>query len=297
MKKVLKIIGLLVLILIVAVVVFMVQFEPKKLTDYGVFDDLKSQSLGYFKDYGAKERPITKEFETFVLNVSFPFNKAFGSDRVGLPLKSFQNDKMAVATISQFQIPFKADYYRDFTLNIRPNYGIKAPVFHIDFMKPAPGNSGLCIVDFFNVDKERIDYEAFFGTEAAAVKKALSMVEPYQRSPEAGRGEITKYLDPYKSPYRFELVEPGAEDDTARKQYYETVGQAISLLLPVYLKCLHRAEMDAQFVKPNEEKMKELVRAIYDNDFAVATGKKIFKDSFKRYWLDGFWNVQVDLVD
>ena len=39
--------------------------------------------------------------------------------------------------------------------------------------------------------------------------------------------------------------------------------------------------------------MKEFVTAIYTNDFAVKMGRKIFKADFKRYWQDGFWNVEV----
>ncbi len=43
--------------------------------------------------------------------------------------------------------------------------------------------------------------------------------------------------------------------------------------------------------------MKKFVTEIYVNDFAVSLGRKMFKDSFKRYWLDGFWFVDMELPE
>ncbi len=295
MKTVLKIIGIGIIALIVIAVVFIMTFEPEKLSDYGEFDKLRSQMLGLLQEHNAAERPITKEFATFSLDLAFPFNKLFGCNLLGIPLKAYSNDTLATATISQFEIPAGSDYYRDFTLNIRPRYGVKAPILHIDFMKPAPGTSGLCIMDFFNVDKENIPYETFFGSDIDTIKKALAMVEKYQRV--EGRGEITKYLDPFKSPYRFELTEPKAENDAEREAYYHTVAEAIRMILPVYMKKAHSAEVDPTYAARHKEKSKELILGIYQNDFAVNMGKKIFKDSFKKYWRDGFWNVDFELPE
>ncbi|KPJ59743.1 MAG: hypothetical protein AMJ42_01815 [Deltaproteobacteria bacterium DG_8] len=297
MKKAFKIIGIIILIIIVAAAVFILTYQPKKYSDFGVFTNLRDEVLMLLKEYKASERPVTQDFKEFTLNLSFPFNKLFGSDVIAVPLKSFQNDKMAVATITQFEIPPKSSYYRDFTLHIRPQYGLRVPVFHIDFMKPAPGTSGLCAMDFFNPDKENISLKDFFGSEVENIQKALSIVEKYQRSIEDGRGRITRYLDPYKSEYRFELKEPGTEDESVRKEYYQSVEEALKLVISAYLKSLHNVQLDASFAKRHEEKIKELVQLFYKNDFAIALGKRIFKEHFKKYWLDGFWNVQIDLKD
>jgi len=297
MKKTLKIIAVIILIIIVVAVIFILTYQPKKYSDFGVFTDLRDEVLILLKEYNASERAITQDFKEFTLNLSFPFNKLFGSNVIAVPLKSFQNDKMASATITQFEVPPKSSYYRDFTLHIRPEYGLRAPVFHIDFMKPSPGTSGLCAMDFFNPDKENISLKDFFGSEIENIQKALFIIEKYQRSVEEGRGRITRYLDPYKSKYRFELKEPETEDESVRKEYYQSVKEALKLVITAYLKSLHNLKPDASFAKRHQEKTKELVKLFYKNDFAIALGKRIFKEHFKKYWLEGFWNVQLDLDD
>jgi hypothetical protein len=297
MKKAFKIIGVIILIIIVAVAIFILTYQPKEYSDFGVYTNLRNQVLVLLKEYGANERPITKEYEAFTLNISFPFNKVFGSDVIAIPLKSFQSDTLGVATISQFEVPPKSSYYRDFTFHVRPQYGIRSPVFHIDFMKPAPGTPGMCNMDFFNPDKVNIPLKEFFGTELENIQKALSMVEQYQRTVEEGRGKLTRYLVPYKSEYRFELLEPKTEDENIRKEYFQTVEKAVTLVIPAYFKSLHRVSLDDSYVKEHEEKTKALVRLFYDNDIAVALGKKVFKEHFKKYWMDGFWNVQIELSD
>jgi hypothetical protein len=296
MKRLLKIVGALLLLIILAVVIFIVTYQPKEYDDYNVFTDLREQVIALCKEYVVAERPITQEFSTFTLELSFPFNKLFGSSVIAVPLKSFQNDTMSVA-ISQFQVPPGSSYYRDFTLHIRPQYGIKAPVFHIDFMKPSLGTPGLCSMDFFNPDPDVISTRDFLGEGLPSIQKALALVEPYQRTKEEGRGRITAYLDPYKSEFRLELVEPAAGDEAQRRQYYATVAEAVKLILPVYFSRLSSLEADASYAAIHEGKTKDLVMLFYKNDFAVSMGKSIFKKHFKRYWLDGFWNVEVALPD
>jgi hypothetical protein len=296
MKRTLKIVGLLLLGIILGGVVFILVYQPKQYDDYNVFTDLRNEVIELCQQYQAVERPITGEFSTFTLNLSFPFNKLFGNSTIAVPLKSFANDKMSLA-ISQFQVPPGSSYYRDFTLHIRPAYGIRAPVFHIDFMKPALGTPGLCSMDFFNPDPGAISTRDFLGEGLPAIQKALALVEPYQRTTEEGRGRITAYLDPYKSEFRLELVEPEAGDEAMRKQYYATVAEAVRMILPVYLGSLHALGIDDSYSAAHEQKTKELVLLFYKNDFAVRMGKSVFKEHFKKYWLDGFWNVEVALPD
>lgn len=296
MKRMLKLVGLLLLLIVLAVAIFIVAYQPKQYEDYNVFTDLRNQTIALCQQYQAAERPITREFSSFTLNLSIPFNKLFGSSTIAVPLKSFANDKMSLA-ISQFQVPAGSNYYRDFTLHIRPLYGIKAPVFHIDFMKPALGTPGLCSMDFFNPDPGAISTRDFLGEGLPAVQKALALVAPYQRTKEEGRGKITAYLDPYKSEFRLELMEPKNGDESLRKQYYTTVAEAVKLILPVYLSRLHALEADVSYAAAHEQKVKDLVLLFYKNDFAVRMGKSVFKEYFKKYWLDGFWNVEVALPD
>ena len=292
MKKLFKILGIVILAIIALVVLFIMTYKPAQYSDFGVFDRLKTEVIQLCGTYGATPRAVTKDFETFRLDVSFPFNLTFGSKVLAVPLKAWENEKLTTVTISQFMIP-DPPYYRDFTLNVRPRYAYRVPILHIDFMKPNPGVPGMCILDFFNVDPEQISYEEFFGSDLPVVKQALAMVEPYQRTVEDGRGKISRYLDPYKSPYRFELKEPRDEDE--RQQYFKAAGDAISMLLPVYFAAVARVQADPAYSERHEAKTVKLVRDIYDNDFAVAMGRKIFKEHFLKFWLEGFWVVDINL--
>ena len=286
--KALKIIGILIALIIVGVAIFVATYKAPQFDDFGVYNDLKKFTIEKFAT--AKVRPV----ETFNLKLSFPFSKIFGSDVIALPLKSFETDRIAAASISQFEVPPNSGYFRDFTFNIRPNYNFKAPVFHIDFMKPSPGVPGLCSMDVFNVDPETINYEKFFGAEMENVKKAMSLVAQYQRTVEQGRGKITKYLDPFKSPYRIELQEPKG-DEAARKAYYQTSGQAFKIMLTAYLNSLAALSPDAAYAARHEQKMQAMVLSLYKNDVAINLGKKIFKSQFKKFWQDSFWNVKAEL--
>jgi len=293
MKKFLLFLGGGVLLAVIAGAIFIATFKPPKMTDYGVFARLRVFVPEVLTGEGAHIREISKEFDGFTLDLSFPFNKMFGSDSVGVPLRAFSSEKIATATISQFEVPQGSGYYRDFVLNIRPDYGLQAPVFHMDFMKPSPGTPGLCTIDFFNVDKKAICLETFFGDDFEKIKEVYESVSPYQRTVEEGRGKITRYLDEYKTEFRMELIEPG--DAAARKAYFETAEKAVRTLLPIYIRRVNACQPVKTFVRKHERRIKGLVRLIYKKDFAVAMGKRIFKKSFKRYWLDGFWAVDMKL--
>jgi len=297
MKRIVKAAAIIIVIIIIAGALFISMYQPPKYTDFGVFANLSSQVMTQLTERNAQERPVMGKLKSLTLNLAFPYSKMFGSSVIGVPVRAYETDRMATVTISQFEVPPASGYYRDFTLNIRPRYEYRAPAFHIDFMKPSPGVPGLCTIDFFNVDREGISFESFFGSEIENVNKAMAMVENYQRTVEQGRGKITKYLDPYKSPFRIELQEPKTKDENVRKKYYETNEAAVKLLLAAYLKSLDKAAPDPAYAQKHEEKMKELVLAIYTNDFAVNLGKKIFKEHFTTYWLEGFWNVQVQLPE
>jgi len=288
--KALKIIGIAIAAIAVAAAIFIATFKPPQYEDFGVYNDLKKFTLEKFTT--AKARPV----ETVTLNLSFPYSKIFGSDVIALPMKSFETDTIGAASLSQFEVPPNSGYFRDFTFNIRPRYGVRAPIFHIDFMKPSVGVPGLCSMDVFNVDPESISYEKFFGSELENVKKAFAMVEKYQRTVEQGRGKITKYLDPFKSPYRCELQEPKG-DESVRKAYFQTAGEAYKIMLTAYLKSLAAVAPEPAYASRHEQKVKEMVTALYKNDVAINLGKKIFKDKFKKFWMDDFWNVQIPVSE
>ena len=291
MKKVFKIIGIAVLVIIIAAGVFIATYKTKQYSDFGVYSDLRQFTVALMQEYQTSLRPVSQDFS---IALSFPYNKLFGGSQLGIPLLSYESDRITAATISQFEVPPQSGYYRDFTFNLRTRYNYKAPIFHIDFMKPSPGLSGLCSMDFFNVDPGPINLDTFFGPEIDQIKKAMGLVEKYQRTIDQGRGKITAYMDHSKSKYRMELQAPEAEDEEASKAYYEAVAEAYKLAMTAYMKCLYRLNPDLTYAQRHETKTREFVQALYDNDFAVSMGKKIFKDKFEKYWMDGFWAVQID---
>jgi len=297
MKKVLKIAGAAAGGVVLAAVIVIAVYTPPKYNDFGVYARLRSFTVTLLQQYGASERPITADFKGFFLKLSFPYSKLFGTDRLGIPFASYESERITAASISQFEVPAGSGYCRDFTFNIRPRFAYAAPVFHIDFMKPSPGLPGLCSMDFFNVDPEHINLEAFFGSDLADIQRAMALVEQYQRTPAQGRGKITAFLNPFKSPYRMELQEPKTEDENVRLLYYKAVGEAYRLALAAYLKSLYRIQPDQSYAQRHEEKTRHFVQQLYDRDFAVKMGKKIFKEHLKKYWIDGFWTVSIDMEE
>jgi len=297
MKKVCIFAGALLILIIVTAGMFMALYKPKRYSDFGVFTDLETRVITLLQTRGAEQRPVTRYFKDFTVGLSLVTGKVFGSSVAGIPLKSFETERIAAATVSHFELPPGSSYYRDFTLNVRPGYAFKAPVLHIDFMKPMPGFPGMCVMDFFNADTDSISWDVFFGAGLAGVKKALLLVEKYQRTVEDGRGKITGYLDPHKSPYRFELKEPETNDEDIRRVYYETVQDAIELVLQSYFTSLDRLVPEAAYAARHEKKIQELLQLFYSNDIAVSMGRKMLGDDFKKYWLDGFWNVQMELQE
>lgn len=294
MRKVFKIIGIAVLVVIIFAGIFIATYQPKQYSDYGVYSDLRNFTMSLMQEYKISPRPISPDFKNFIIDLGFPYSKLFGGSKLGIPLVTYESDRIAAATISQFEVPPQSGYYRDFTFNLRTHYPYKAPIFHIDFMKPSPGLPGLCSMDFFNADPETIDLDIFLGPEIEQVEKAMALVEKYQRTAEQGRGKITAYMDHCKSKYRMELQAPDAVDEQATKEYYEAVAEAYKLAVTAYLKRLYSLGPDLNYAQRHETKVREFVQALYDNDFAVKMGRKIFKDKFKKYWMDGFWAVQLE---
>ena len=155
-------------VIVVVAGIFIATFKPPKYEDFGVYNDLKKFTLDQFA--AAKARPV----ETFTLKLSFPYSKIFGSDVIALPMKSFETDRIAAASISQFEVPPGSGYFRDFTFNIRPNYAFKAPVFHIDFMKPSPACRACARWMFSMLILKPSIMKSFSAAEIENVKKAMA---------------------------------------------------------------------------------------------------------------------------
>jgi len=293
MKKFLKIIATLMILIIIVAGFFIATFKPPRFTDYGYYGELAAWATEQFKQQGMQPRPISEYFKNFSMPLGFPFSKLFGSQKQGVKLFSFENAPVSAATVSMFELPPGSGYYSVFTLNLVPRYGYRAPIMHVDFMKPSAGVAGMFILDFFNIDTDEISYEKFFGEDIAVIKEALAKVEQYQRTEEQGRGKISRYLDPFKSPYRMELSEPKTEDDAVRRAYYTAAYEALKMVLPVYLKRIAMVKQDQSYAAAQEQKMNILIGELFTKDFAVKMGKNIFKEHLPKYWAEGFWNVEM----
>jgi len=292
MKKILKIISALLALIVIVVIIFVATYQPKKYTDFGVYEDLASWATTLFEQ-DMQPRPVSKYFNNFNVDLGFPFTKVFGASRLGVYLKSFENEQISAATVSMFELPPGTGYYSVFTLNLVPRYGYRAPVLHVDFMKPQAGVSGMFILDFFNVAPDAISCDTFLGADIATVKEALALVEQYQRTEEQGRGKMSRHLDPYKSAYRMELQEPKTDDAQVRKAYYTAVDTALRMVVPVYMKRIAMLQQDPGFVAVQEQGMNTMANELFTKDFAVKNGKKIFKQHFAKYWAEAFWNVNM----
>ena len=293
MKKFFKIVAALLVLIIIVVGIFIATYKPKRVTDFGRYAELALWATELFEKQDMQKRPVSEYFENFYLDLGFPFSKIFGSSKQGVQVISFENAPLSVATVSMFEIPPGSGYYSVFTLNLVPRYGYRAPIMHVDFMKPGAGVSGMFIMDFFNIDSDKISYEEFFGEDITTIKKALAKVEQYQRTEEQGRGKISRYLDPFKSPYRIELSEPKTDDEEVRRAYYTAAYEALKMVLPVYLKRISMVQQDQSYAAAQEQKMNILIEELFAKDFAVKMGKNIFKEHFSKYWAEGFWNVEM----
>jgi len=295
MKKFLKIVGTLILLLVIAAAIFVATWKPKQYSDFDMYAELFTWTASQYKQQ-LQPRDINVFFADFAQPLAFPFSKLFGGTALGVKLESFENAQLAAATVSLFEVPPGSGYHSTVTLNLLPRYGIRAPIMHVDFLKPSAGVPGMFILDFFNVDKNSISYEEFFGEDIATIKEALATVEQYQRTEAQGRGELSRYLDPFKSPYRFELNEPAATDEAVRKAYYAAAVNAVKKVLPVYLKRIARLQIDQAFAKGHTDATNHLVRELHEKDFAVKMGRNIFKENFYPYWQKGFWFVDIDFA-
>ncbi len=290
MKKLLKIMAALLVILTIAIGTFLATFKFPQHTDYGTYTELYTWTSTQFEQM--QKRPVSAYFENFSVPLGFPFNKILGAPALGVQLTSFENEQLSAATVSMFELPPGSGYHGVYTLNLVPRHGFRAPVMHVDFMKPTPGVGGMFILDFFNVDTKAISYEQFFGNDIAIIEQALATVEQYQRTEEQGRGKISRHLDPYKSPYRIELREPKTDDDTIRRAYYTAARDTVMMVLPVYLKRIALLQQDQDFSHSHEQSMQDLTNELYAKDFAIKTGRFIFKEHFAKYWAEGFWSIE-----
>jgi len=216
----------------------------------------------------------------------------FGSKTLQVYLQSYASGKIAVGSISQFEVPPGSGTYTDCAFLVRPAATIGGPLMHGDKRAAMAGMADEFSMDFYNYDTATIDMDKFFSSEQIAkLNEGMALVKDYQITGD-DRGKYTAYLDPYKSAYRLELKAPKTTDESVRKAYFDAALQAFELYQDAYFAALANAAPDNDMTSIASRKAAfdtyfNLVKA---NDTALKLGNLLFgKDDIPLYFNQGFW--------
>ncbi len=266
----------------------------KKVSD--MLDNIRQYAQTKFEalENSSPRQDVINEFNETVYDLVPLLWMAFGNTRLQLNFLADESSRVATASISQFEVPPDSDSFSDCAFVIRPSADMNAPIMHGDALKYMAGMTGSFSMDFYNINKEDIDLEVFFGEELENINTALAMVEKYQRkSPEEGgnRGKYTPHLEQYKSSYRIEIQEPKTTDDNELQQYLDAAYQAFTIFIDAYIASLNRleSEQDIEVINRNKDGIDVFIKNLHDNDFVVEMGEMIFGDKIDTYFLDAFW--------
>ena len=287
-KTLLVIIVITALLGAAAVIHFSKPFPDDFETFIGMREDLTLKLL----DADAVGKKVNDYFDGYKLKLNPLFRTMFKTGRLSLYLKSYESDIIDTATISQFEIGEDSGTFFDFTFMIRAQAEYSFPFFHGDALKKLPGVNGAFYMDFYSFENT-MDYEEFFGDEIGRIEEALELAEPYWKNEDFG--ELTTHLDEFKSPYRFEILEPVKVSEAQRAEYFKTVRKCFNLYTEAYLNSLNNhAEEKAQAeASVNTAGINGFVDILYEHDVAVKMGKMLFpEEDFERYFLEGFWGVE-----
>jgi hypothetical protein len=266
--------------------------------DYNLYEDMRVYLQEKFNEMEgiAVREDIVDYYDNYILDLSLIPRLVFGSKQLEIHMYSYESDQMAVASISQFEVPPDSENFTDVAFTVRPKANIRAPFMHGDALKGMAGMDTSFSMDFWNVDKDSIDWETFFGDQIAKLDEGHDLVAPYQRTGE-DRGKYTKHLIPYKwEEYRIEIEEPDTDDEGEREAYHRAALEAFKLYADAYLASLARleAEDDQALIDGNKEGLAELMDIALAEDPAAKLGLLLFGDQaeFEKYFLDAFWRAQ-----
>lgn len=260
-------------------------------SDYGTFLKMREFDIRILERYGAEGKSINSFFEDYKLDLPFLYKAIFKAGNLSLFLKSYSSEKINTASLNQLEIGNDTDNFFDFTFMIRPDVQYNAPLFHGDALKALPGVTGALYMDFYSLNAG-VDPVRFFSVSIDKIEKALKLAKPYWKTD--GFGELTPHLDPYKSPYRLEMVEPETGTEEEKRAYYNTVYDCFILYTEAYLEALDSCLRDDSPLAAGirEREVKDFVSILYEKDMAVKMGKMIFpEEDFDKYFLDGFWGT------
>lgn len=266
--------------------------------DYNLYEDMRVYLQEKFNEMEgiAVREDIADYYDNYILDLSLIPRLVFGSKQLEIHMYSYESDQMAVASISQFEVPPDSENFTDVAFTVRPKANLRAPFMHGDALKGMAGMDTSFSMDFWNVDKDSIDWEEFFGDQIAKLDEGHDLVAPYQRTGE-DRGKYTTHLIPYKwEDYRIEIEEPDTTDENERKAYAAAALAAFKLYTDAYLASLARleAEADTALIDGNKEGLAALMDIALAEDPAAKLGLLLFGDQaeFEKYFLDAFWRAE-----
>lgn len=265
--------------------------------DYNLYEDMRvylQEKLNEMEGIAVRE-DIAEYYDNKVLKLSLIPRLVFGSKQLEVHVYSYESAAMAVASISQFEVPPDSENFTDVAFTIRPKANLRAPFMHGDALKGMAGMDTSFSLDFWNVNQDAIDWETFFGDQIEKLDQGHALVAPYQRTGE-DRGKYTQHLIPYKwEDYRIEIEEPDTDDENERKAYYDASLAAFKLYTDAYLISLARleAEADAALIDGTTEGTDEVIQVLLEEDAAAQLGQLLFgnEDEFEKYFLDAFWRA------
>ena len=270
--------------------------------DYKIYQNMGDYMKDKLIDSGATARTdmpdIFASAAGYTVRLKGLIRLVFGSPKLQVYLRSYESDKIAVGSISQFEVPPGSDNYTDCAFVVRPVASIGAPVMHGDKRAPMAGSADEFSMDFYNYDNASIDVDKFFGSEGIAkLTEAMALVEKYQipeldAKGKRDRGHLTAYLDPYKSSYRLELAAPETDNEIVRKAYFDNVLQAFEMYQDAYFAALDNTtqDNDGDIVQGRATAAAAFMTLFDVNDIAVKLGRLLFgKTDFPLYFSQGFW--------
>jgi len=265
--------------------------------DYNLYEDMRvylQQKLNEMEGIAERE-DIAQYYEDYVLKLSLIPRLVFGSKQLEVHMYSYESDTMAVASISQFEVPPNSENFTDVAFTVRPKANLRAPFMHGDALKGMAGMDTSFSMDFWNVNQDAIDWVEFFGDQIEKLEQGHALVEAYQRTGD-DRGKYTQHLIPYKwEDYRIEIEEPDTDDENDRKAYYDAALAAFKLYTDAYLISLARleAEDDSALIDGTKEGTEVVMDVLIAEDTAVGLGLILFGDQeeFEKYFLDAFWRA------
>jgi hypothetical protein len=263
--------------------------------DYGLYKNMQEYLLQKFEAMpGAETRDIAQDFDDYVLKLTPIPRLVFGNRQLEVHLYPLESDHMATGCISQFEVPPDSENFTDVAFVVRPNANLRAPFMHGDALKGMAGMSTSFSMDFYDVNRDEIDVDTFFGDEVAKLEQGLALVEQYQRTGE-DRGKYTTHIDAYKSKYRIEIEVPDTDAEAELKAYHDAALAAFKLFADAYLTALARLqpEDDAALISGTKTNTDIFINTLLEEDTAAKLGLMLFngEEKFSHYFNDGFWRA------